>query len=269
MKKSVRTLLAVCSLESDLSYSFPYVEGIVVIFLFTAFISVFSAVAGGPYINIRPGLAWNTTQSVATYEEYRNTMAASVYGVSALGFSYILAFLVPLLTTFTLTGHFEDGTLPTYLSYPISRSSLLLVKASMLIIVLGLSTTVSALSVVLFFSRGVPLDTTIILLLAALWSYVVLLTCVTTLVGVLSKNAGATAIVGVLLWYVITMIVATPLLPDIARGVLNPILAVAASVGSGAPGLHIGEALIGVGGASLIGLVALIVSVIVFERSEL
>jgi hypothetical protein len=139
MKKSVRTLLAVCSLESDLSYSFPYVEGIVVIFLFTAFISVFSAVAGGPYINIRPGLAWNTTQSVATYEEYRNTMAASVYGVSALGFSYILAFLVPLLTTFTLTGHFEDGTLPTYLSYPISRSSLLLVKASMMIIVLGLS----------------------------------------------------------------------------------------------------------------------------------
>lgn len=269
MRRTVRTLLAIYSLESDLSYSFPYVEGIVVVFLFIAFTSVLSVFGEGPGVLIRPGPAWNATQSVAFYEEYRNTMAASAYGVSALGFSYVLAFLVPLLVAFTLAGRFEDGTLHTYLSYPISRSSLLLVKTSMMIIVVGLSTTVSALSVVLFFSRNVAVDAAIILLLAALWSYIVLLTCATTLVGVISKNAGATAIVGVLLWYFLTIIVAMPLLPAIARDVLNPILAVTSSIGSGVPGLHIGEALIGIGGASLIGVLVLIASIIVFERSEI
>ncbi len=269
MRKKARTLLAVCSLETDLSFSYPYIEGVVVVFLFIAFSSALSAFGPGPYVYIKPGPAWNATQSIAIYEEYRNSLAASVYGVSALGFSYVLAFLVPLLTAFTLAGRFEDGTLHTYLSYPISRSSLLLVKASMMIVVLGLSTTVSALSVVLFFSAGVVIDTTIILLLAALWSYVILLTCITTLIGVVSKSAGATAIVGVLLWYVITLIIAMPLLPDIAQTVLNPILAVAASVSSGVPELHIREALIGISGASLIGVIALIVSVIIFKRSEI
>ncbi len=269
MKREGGNLRSIYELEINQSYSFPTVEAVVVVFLFIAFISTLGVFGAGRYVLLRPGPEWNGTAAIESFVEYRQTMTASVYGFSALSFSHVLTFVVPLLVAFTLAGRFEDGTLHTYLSYPVDRITFLAVKVSGMIVLLGMSATFSSLSVIFIFVPGNREVFSILLLSAALWAFIMLLTSVTTLISIISKKAEVTAIMGIALWYVIALVIVMPSIPDVIRNVLNPILLTNAFVSGGDMGLQAGEVFFGICGAVLIGVVALIASIITFEKAEI
>ncbi|MBS3795965.1 MAG: ABC transporter permease subunit [Candidatus Thorarchaeota archaeon] len=269
MKRPPENLREIWELEFNQFYSFPVVEGIVAIFLAIAFASTIGIFGSHIGVYIEPGATWNGTAVIESVSEYRWTITASAYASSALGFGQILAFLIPLFLASTLAGRFEDGTLQTYLSYPIQRSTLLMVKVSGVIVVLGTVATFASFSMIFLFIPGSKDAFSILLVTSALWAFIMLLASGTTLISIATRNGAATAIIGIILWYAAQMIAGSQATPSTVRAVLNPISLASNYVAGGLVVPQITEVYVGIVGAMIIGVLGLAASVFLFEKVEI
>ncbi len=225
MRKNLRAIIAI---EFENMAYFPILEGIVCLLVFFCV----GTLLGGfmESVFIVPRSVYNGTGIEANILEAirkDNTQAAAGPLISL---PYVLSLIAPLLSTLSLTRPIEDGTLRTYLSFPVSRSTILFVKFLLVNLLLwGISMGGWIIQIVL----GIPNFQQYPTLL--FWSLVLLLNCMLItstcfLVSMLSKRTETSLLFGLGMWYLLTMMSTNYNLSIQVRGVFYPVVMIWASI---------------------------------------
>lgn len=120
-----------------------------------------------------------------------------------------LSFLMPLVISFGLSKFFEDGTLRTLLSYPVSRTQYLVAKNSILLVVsFGFSLICSLSWIFLWYPYGIGIQDFVILVLSAFASFSIMVASL-ILISVVFRHVSSSAIVGLSLWGGLTYLIET------------------------------------------------------------
>lgn len=213
-------------LEVNLSYRFPVIEGAAAIILFTCGIVTTSFFSRGPGMNIDPTFGYNGTEAVVHYLSIIEGAATTAFATALLSCTNILIFLITIFFGFMLSRTFEDGTLRTFLSYPISRNVFLISKIFLATIFYGaVSVMASYLWVTALFPEAIN-TINIFWLTLSFFLFLFFMSVTLALIAVLSRNAAATTVLGIFAWYATTIIVEISGTPIFVVGVLNPIKAV-------------------------------------------
>ena len=223
MKNKARNIWARLVFEFEATYGYNLLEAIAGFILFFCIALVMNATSNRLGIRIPSDPAWNATEAYENYVELIGEYAVSVYSISAFGLAGVAAFVLPVLVMFSTARGFEDGSLQTRLSYPIRRSRLLLTKV---FAALGLFCTLTFMSMFLavsIFSPGVPRFEHVLLILGALWAFMLLVITSSTLLALLVKRSLAGVLIGVSFWMGVGVmrILPEPFTP--LENLLNPI----------------------------------------------
>ncbi len=267
MSEERKNLRAFVELELDCSYYFPIFESITAILLFVALVSAIAVGNDSMLMELRPGLSWNGTMMIEHYSGFLEG-SVSAYAASLSGLISILILLIPMLAGFNLAKGFEDGTLQTFLTYPITRFRILILKVGTILLLTGLPATVFSLLAVHVFIPGSMQLVPILVLSVALWIFILIVTSVAVLICIVSRRAVASAAAGMMTWSAALTLVNTPGFPQSFKGVLNPVAAVAGLLTGETSTLLTWDVAIVLMGTLLVGLVVLTLSLVAFERVE-
>jgi hypothetical protein len=112
---------------------------------------------------------------------------------------YILVFLIPMFSAFTIASSIENGSLAALISYPVSRRSALLVRVLFPIVFLGASTFICSLIWVGIFLPGV-IDLGFYLFAFVLtFTAIMFIFLINSLIAILSKRASVSVVGGFVL----------------------------------------------------------------------
>ena len=226
LNRALEDIRRAVKLEVNLSYRFPVIEGAAAIILFICGIATTSVFSRGPGMNIDPTFGYNGSEAVVTYLSIIEGAATTAFATSLINCTNILIFLVPIFFGFILSRTFEDGTLRTFLSYPISRNMFLISKISLATIFFGaLSVMAAYIWVTVLFPVAIN-TINILWLTLSFFLFIFIMSVTLTLIAVLSRNAAVTTVLGIFAWYATTIIVEISGTPIFVVGVLNPIKAV-------------------------------------------
>jgi hypothetical protein len=191
-------------LERAISYQFPVPEGIVCIFLFFALSSTSTLEILNP--------------SSLEYLSFR------AYSQGAFTIAMVAVIVAPMFLSHTFVRGFSDGTMTTYLSYPISRFNIMVLKLYLPIISLGFSITVPLVLYIHIIFGAITHLGVVILYTITLWVTLIFIGGATSLIAVISKNVIATSFVSMATVYAFS--VASTLYyrnPYIIQGTFNPV----------------------------------------------
>ncbi len=141
-----------------------------------------------------------------------------------------LALVVPIVVSVSIAGSIEDGTLKTYLSYPIKRSELFGIKVLTAILVVSTATIIGG---VIAFAVFIPPSVSIsvlFLLIEAVVCYIVLLVAFGVMASIIFKRVSVAAVGGVGFWYIIQLLLTTGSLQLEFFQILNPLGMTASSI---------------------------------------
>ena len=195
------------NLENATSYRSPIPEGIVSIFLFIALTSIIPLeILGG---NISRTLEYLTFRT---------------YAQGAFSIAMTMVFVAPMFLSNTFVRSFSDGTMKTYLSYPISRFKIMVLKIYLPTIFLGFSASIPlVLSIHIAFMGTTHLDV-VLLYSTALWVTTILVVGVTSIIAVTTKNVIATSFTSMATSYSLSVLgLMSYKSPYIIQGTLNPV----------------------------------------------
>jgi len=263
MRKNLRAIIAI---EFENMVYFPILEGIICLLVFFCFSALTASFAQD--FEIITGSVYNgTTIETDILEDIqRLNIQQAVNPLQALSVAYF--FFVPLLSTLTITRPIEDGTLRAYLSFPVSRSSILMVKFLLVNLILWVTSTGSWIMVVALLLPGYQQYLSLIV-----WSLVLLLNCMVItstcfLISMLSKQSGTSLFIGLGLWYVLTVLASSYNTPIQLRGLFFPAIIVWLSVQYGSSYVLTGELILPILGAIAIVILAYSACHIVFKKME-
>ncbi len=222
MKSKARNIWAGFVFEIEATYGYNFLEAIAGFILLFCIVIVKNATWIKFGIRIPSDPAWNATESYENYVELIGESAVSVYSISSFGMISLVAFILPILVMFSIARGFEDGSLQTRLSYPIGRSRLLLTKVVAALGLFGSLTSISMFLAVTIISPGTPRVDHVLLILGALWAFMLLVIASSTLIALLVKRQLVGVLIGVAFWLGIGVM---GVLPDIftpLENLLNP-----------------------------------------------
>jgi ABC-type transport system involved in multi-copper enzyme maturation permease subunit len=268
MSEGNQNCRAIIELEVETSYRFPIVETVVAIIVFVGLVGAASYSNRAMTIALVPGQSWNGTEASHIYSSFLEQTSTSAYMFSLTSYAGILVFLIPFLVAFTTARGFEDGTLQTILSYPVSRSKLLLSRFVLTATIVGVPATLAPLTVVYGFIPGPKNIEAILMLAAALWAVVILMTSMTMLVSVVLRGTLVTALTGVVLWSAVAVLTFMPGFPALISGILNPMHIVQRYMIGIPEGPFLTDVAIALAGCVIFGIVALVASLGLFSRAE-
>ncbi|MGY5875807.1 MAG: hypothetical protein RTU30_08685 [Candidatus Thorarchaeota archaeon] len=274
IKQNQKSLRGWLGLEIGTTYRFPVVEGLIAVPLFI----ILAIVIPGHLIfrgfNINPEIA--TDDLFGIFSETVEWIEI----VPLLAIPQILAptiiLLVPMLVALTTARGFENGTTKTYLSYPLSRFQLLLLKTGLGVLMTGTLTTLT-----LLFARFITgtLSIQLDLLLAiiiGIWTLIIFVASVTTFFAVVSKNTIATVFLGVGTFFAALMAYMQSsgpdhYLPDAVRGILNPLILLNEhfiNFYTESPEISFGDVLISIVACLVISIIVFVLTWKIFDYSE-
>ena len=191
-------------LERATSYQFPVPEGIVAIFLFVALSSI------------------STLEILSIYTlEYLSFQA---YALGGFTIAMVTVIVAPMFLSHTFVRGFNDGTMTTYLSYPISRFNFMVLKVYLPTIFLGFAVTTPLVLYIHITFGAITHLGIVILYTIALWVTTIFVGGVTTSIAVISKNVIATSFVSIAIVY--SLSIASTLYyrnPYLIQGTFNPV----------------------------------------------
>lgn len=268
MGYTLKRFQAFLKLEFESTYRFPIIEGLI---CFLAFLQ-FSSIA---MVDTRLGFMGSTDESLnITDIALQNSESIEAWTTSLItgafnGALLVLVFILPMFVAFTLALGFENGIFRTYLSYPINRSFFLISRMLILIIVTGLTVTLSALSVIYLLLPMALQSESIVLLILGLWAFITLVTSVSTLISIISKKAISTAVVGIGLWYSVVVFLNFDEIPRLMRSIVNPITAAIIPYVSGNTAVTYGDAIVALLGTSIVAIIFICISLVFFDHTEI
>ncbi len=268
MKNEKPNLQAIASLDWGISFSFPTPETIVSVFVFLSVGICLGAQMFDPYISIIPGSGFNGTILSNYYLELAQREASNALMIIMTMATYTVAFAIPLLISFSLAASFENGLLETLISYPISRKTLLVTKAAIIVILLASSFFLTAvISIGAFYLGRIPVIELILFVIAFL-AVCLSITSSAILLAVASKRVGISSVGGIGIWIAVLFISSTSAEFRLTDGILNPVQLIARYLNGAGELVTSLDMFAGLLGSLLLGLILLVVSVFVFEEVD-
>ncbi|MBD3159104.1 MAG: hypothetical protein GF309_09985 [Candidatus Lokiarchaeota archaeon] len=235
-------------------------------------LSLLLAVAG---IGAHPGLlrGWAMDLAPGTHtgtpsEVYEIIMKYKVMNF-ARGAHYcynMLLFLIPMVTAFTIAGPLERCSLATYLSYPISRRAVLLMRTVFPVTVLSAGSIVCSTILVEWLLPGLPNLAACLLVFGVLFLVTMFFYLINSLVAILSRRISVSIVFGVFLGLMILQLV--PTVEDSLASFLDPfilVLPVLAGAENGTVFFDIGIRMAIYAGISIL---LLVIQLMIFNRIE-
>ena len=269
MKNKVSNIWAGFVFEIEATYGYNFLEAIAGFILFFCIVLAKNATYSRLGIRIPSDPAWNGTEAYENYIELIGEFAVSVYSISAFGLASVVAFVLPVLVMFSTARGFEDGSLQTRLSYPIGRSRLLLTKVVAALGLFGSLTSISMFLAVTIISPGTPRVDHVLLILGALWAFMLLVIASSTLIALLVKRQLVGVLIGVAFWLGIGVMGVLP--DDFAplENLLNPMPLITAFFSSPwTTDVLFSELVIYVIGTIALALSLLMICIVYFEKVE-
>jgi ABC-type transport system involved in multi-copper enzyme maturation permease subunit len=261
-KTGRRRLLGWLELELASIYHTPFIEGTLLALVFISFLGVtltaqFFVI---PVTFQRPVRIIIDSLEQAFIQSY----------IASVAFACQLSILlVPLLIARSFARGFEDGTLVTYLSYPVSRSYIIGLKIFTPTTMIGLSVSIASLCVDMMLIPTGANVYNLLLITCAFFVYILLIASSVSLVAVLSRSSTSTMLIGAGIWYVLFLL--QPLyadLPYALRGIINPFEAVVKYLTTPALGPTSTDLLLAFAGALILILVMIFLALILFKQRE-
>ncbi len=267
MNKKLKQTLGLIKLELDKSFPVPILECIIILPLLLASYVV---------LQFTPGLSTRSDLVPSLYDldkimDTMNTLGTKKFAEVLYPINTIILFIVPVLIAFSISRELETGMTRTMLSYPIKRWYYILIKVLMLVTIIvigvgaGLTFAVSTL-----IPYGANTDALLVMFLSFL-VLVIAVTATTSLIAVFSKNILATTVLGCGLWFGLFFLAIYSDYDPVTRGILNPVLMAISFAGEGAiypwfSDIVIQDVFVSIGGTLAVGLTALIIAVLQFNR---
>ncbi|MFW9787590.1 MAG: hypothetical protein ACFFE2_02280 [Candidatus Thorarchaeota archaeon] len=223
----LKNLRASLEYEFEVNYRFPVLECIIAIVVFVSVASSLDlAVRYADIIQTWPNEPEFAYSNMMFVFDRVQEHALYVFGMSAYRVTLVLAFLVPLLIAYNVARGFEEGIFQTMLTYPIPRRRLLLFKTLIPITIIGVTTTVALVLTVYLAIPGVYSISALFALSLAFWAHIILMVSVMTIISVFLKKTLPSALVGIGIWYGLSLLLATPDFPSGITSFINPIILV-------------------------------------------
>ena len=224
MKNPLRGLNTWVRLEIETSYPMILIYGTSAILIYIVLILAFTPFLRGFAFIIPFGHLSGNTELLENFFANIETTSLQTAGASINGLIQVLIFLVPMLVAFSISKGFEDGTLRTFLSYPIGRTRILAIKAGFAIALVGVPVSLALLSTQLLLVPANTLSIDLLLLVLSFWLFILLIGSICTLLSVAFKRVSLASITGVGLGYAILVMTRSGLEGyESFFGVFNPI----------------------------------------------
>jgi ABC-type transport system involved in multi-copper enzyme maturation permease subunit len=206
-QKKFRSFRGWIELERAISYRFPVPEGVVSIFLFVVLSSI------------------STLEILDAYTlEYISFQA---YAQGAFTISMVTIIVAPMFLSYTFVSEFSDGTMTTYLSYPISRFNIMVLKVYLPTIFLGFSITIPLALYIHFVFMGTAHLNVVLLYIIALWTTMIFVGGMTSIIAVISRSVIATSFISIAITFSLSFAsLMSYYNPYIIQGTFNPVLIV-------------------------------------------
>jgi len=261
-KYDLRRFQGWVELEISSNYTTPVLEGLIALLVFLGFFGVTFMVhdlAIPIGSNLPPAFVSESLQHASSLA-YLNSITIS---------SQLMMFLLSMLITRTLARGFEEGLLTTYLSYPVSRSCLLILKVGIPVMIVGLTTTsVSIIANWLFFSSAGNIYT-VLLITGALWLQIVLIATSVALIAIATKSVFTSTTIGVGVWYLLLFLVPSyEWIPLALRSILSPVMIVGKYLILPSLGPTITDLTISLVGGLMLFMILSILTYVTFKRTE-
>ncbi len=264
---------AALRLETIMSYPFPIIIGLLILFIFMDAISLQRLSDTGMKLYLPIG--WDNTTMAQELVSAIQTMTTHTAMVSILNSFYLVLVIIPLLIAFNFAQSFGNGQIRTLLSCPIGRTRLLLVKSGIVFILITAALTVSSLLGLIFYY---PFSIDIMIMSQLFISLSITIFLITTscvFVAILSRSAPITAIGGIGLWVGCYVMIPTQTIPELLVNIQYPVLAainyIVNDFSSPINYLYVtsfNDLLFGCGIALVVGLLLLCISSMMFQRLE-
>jgi ABC-type transport system involved in multi-copper enzyme maturation permease subunit len=257
-------------IELTFSYRIPLVESVIAIIAYVSAISVFIVAFQTLGMNVSPGdPLYNGTEMVLEYQQTVNTRATMSYVLALSNCWIFFTIFIPLFFAFTFARTFEDGTLRTFLTYPIDRTTLLVVKMVVSVAVVSVPTAVIPL---LWITAFFPPETVVSHLGIVCVSMILsttLIVATSLVLSVASKDGASTAVVGVLLWTGLSSLSSLPTMPPVVLMVASPIRMVSNYVAGVYEGMLYSDLFLLLLGSLAVTVMFCIIAVGLFRRQDI
>ncbi|MGY5877289.1 MAG: hypothetical protein RTU30_16170 [Candidatus Thorarchaeota archaeon] len=254
--------------EMSCSYRFPLLEGVIILLVYLTFIgpAIISPQLG---LEVSSSTTWTSSDIIFHNDAFLDARLRGEVPSVVMGIFFMIILIIPMLVAFTIANSFENDSLRTYLSYPVSRSMVLISRILMIVLAYGGTLTVSYL-LSFYIGFGVVLNPdTIGLVILGVWLFTLLVTSSTTLVAITTKKSSVTTIVGVLLWFAIAMSLYSENLYGVLRGMVNPLREVTVFVVGSSTALSMSTLIVGMILSLFLSILTIIASLELFDRTEI
>jgi ABC-type transport system involved in multi-copper enzyme maturation permease subunit len=261
-KLNRRRLSGWLELEFASVYQTPVIEGIVLTLVFIGF---FGATLTAQYMVVPISIH----QPVSSIIDLLEQAFLQSYVTSINLASQLAILLVPLLISRSLARGFEDGTLVTYLSYPVSRSFIIGLKIGLPLVIAGLCVPfISLCADLMLIPTGANIYDLLIITGAFLF-YILLIATSTALVAILSRSSTSTTFIGAGMWYALLLLQPMyTMLPYAPRGIINPVQIVVEYLTTPVLGPTIMDLAIAFTGSLFLSLSMIVLILTLFKRRE-
>jgi len=255
--------------ELDMYYHFPWLEGII-----GAFITLGSLITIGSYSRIRLKISLDDPlrHGPVKVDDYLQVLEnSSMYSIFAAinAALVIIAFILPIILSFSLSESFQNGFIKTLLSYPITKFQILASKLSIAILLVSILAIIGCTLPVALIVPG-PKDIESILLVSiALCISVLTISTTTVLVSVIVKTPLSTTVISSGGWILLMFLSALQPIGSFIRSALNPVMLVTDFISNVTPDLLLMDVIQILALWTLIGVTTFILSIMKFNRTEL
>ena len=257
MRTRLRRLSSLLRIEFGVSWRFPTLEVL-------AAIIFFGILMNSLQIGLRAGFGSGDAQYVFNF---LNGIAPRMLFYGMIFFDS-LVLVLPILIAIAVAKPFEDGFYRTHLTLPVKRTTLLLTKAGLVILIPAVLLSLAIMMTVTLTFPLLPTASDIILVVIAAWLYIALQVSISTLIAVLTRKLTTTVIGGFGVWFVVLSLLGLEGVPSLAIVILNPLSAATAFVTQSLVAPVIEVLQIGLVVSLVIVFVSFILSLVIFERTE-
>jgi ABC-type transport system involved in multi-copper enzyme maturation permease subunit len=273
IKSRLRRIWILIGVEGDMSYGFPTIPAILIIFILTAIFSVSGLVVQSMNVNLWPSEGWDWTAAVQKLEGLISGAGTQVFVVGFANYIWMMFVLIPVLVASNMAQGFSNGQYRTLLSYPIDRRGIVLTKFGVAVLVVAGTASLSPLIVMGLYSPTPIALLPLVLAVVSIWAMVALQTAFSLVFAFVSRSIRATTLAGIGLNVFLYSLAWYRQCPDLLRGALFPPLAASEYLGYGVAyfftdAVLLQDVFLSVGCCLLLTVVLLCLGYIVFRRTE-
>ncbi|MHA1652626.1 MAG: ABC transporter permease subunit [Candidatus Thorarchaeota archaeon] len=265
----VREFIRLARFDTEVSYRSPVIELLVAIVVFVAGAGALRATMGMTVSSrIQAIPFYNATQTCEMFTQGVEMQLTMGLILALYNVWYTMVLLIPPIVAFTFARRFEDGTMRTFLSYPIDRRQLIVTKMIVLFLVVWIPGVIISVTWIYLPFLGIVDWAGIVLTIAVATVALMLLVTGTFAIAAVTRKSATTTVVAMMMWIVLLITFSSQgtIPPFMAIG--NPMNLVLEFLMGGTNAPHLGDVILGLVVDAMLATLAGVVAIKAFDMAE-